>query len=39
MLISENPTFGTQTKIVSPRIEIRWNPAPTMVRSNFTSSK
>ncbi|MGV7185715.1 hypothetical protein [Xanthomonas axonopodis] len=27
MLISENPTFGTQTKIVSPRIEIRWNPA------------
>lgn len=26
MLISENPTFGTQTKIVSPRIEIRWNP-------------
>ncbi|MBB5860234.1 hypothetical protein [Xanthomonas arboricola] len=27
MLISENLTFGTQTKIVSPRIEIRWNPA------------
>lgn len=27
MLISENPTFGTQTKIVAPRIEIRWNPA------------
>ncbi|MBB2805936.1 hypothetical protein XarbCFBP7604_09660 [Xanthomonas arboricola] len=27
MLISENPTFGTQTKIVSPRIDIRWNPA------------
>ncbi|PPU46756.1 hypothetical protein XarbCFBP7697_13965 [Xanthomonas arboricola] len=27
MLISENPTFGTQTKIVSPRIEIRWDPA------------
>ncbi|MEA9550548.1 hypothetical protein VC253_01550 [Xanthomonas campestris] len=27
MLISDNPTFGTQTKIVSPRIEIRWNPA------------
>ncbi|MEA9886539.1 hypothetical protein VDG05_19805 [Xanthomonas campestris pv. raphani] len=27
MIISENPTFGTQTKIVSPRIEIRWNPA------------
>ncbi|OBR78820.1 hypothetical protein A7D35_02630 [Xanthomonas arboricola] len=27
MLISENPTFGTQTKIVSPRIEIRWNPS------------
>ncbi|CAD7382773.1 hypothetical protein [Xanthomonas arboricola] len=27
MLISENPTFGTQTKIVSPRIEIRWNSA------------
>ncbi|NJC38130.1 hypothetical protein GGR60_002684 [Xanthomonas arboricola] len=26
MIISENPTFGTQTKIVSPRIEIRWNP-------------
>ncbi|QHG87924.1 hypothetical protein ACCQ13_14630 [Xanthomonas sp. NCPPB 1638] len=27
MLISENLTFGTQTKIVSPRIEIRWDPA------------
>ncbi|RWU12479.1 hypothetical protein [Xanthomonas phaseoli] len=27
MLISENTTFGTQTKIVSPRIEIRWDPA------------
>ncbi|MGQ5267424.1 hypothetical protein [Xanthomonas arboricola] len=27
MIISENPTFGTQTKIVAPRIEIRWNPA------------
>ncbi|MBB3845266.1 hypothetical protein [Xanthomonas arboricola] len=27
MLISENPTFGTQTKIVSPRIEIRWSSA------------
>ena len=27
MLISENPTFGTQTKIVSPLIEIRWDPA------------
>lgn len=27
MLISENQTFGTQTRIVSPRIEIRWNPA------------
>lgn len=27
MIISENATFGTQTKIVSPRIEIRWNPA------------
>lgn len=27
MLISDNPAFGTQTKIVSPRIEIRWNPA------------
>ncbi|KGK59560.1 hypothetical protein NC00_01155 [Xanthomonas cannabis pv. phaseoli] len=27
MLISENPTFGTQTRIVSPRIEIRWDPA------------
>ncbi|MBB4722684.1 hypothetical protein [Xanthomonas euvesicatoria] len=27
MLINENTTFGTQTKIVSPRIEIRWNPA------------
>ncbi|MBB4604125.1 hypothetical protein GGR59_000330 [Xanthomonas arboricola] len=26
MIISENPTFGTQTKIVAPRIEIRWNP-------------
>ncbi|PPU41162.1 hypothetical protein [Xanthomonas arboricola] len=26
MIISENPTFGTQTKIVSPRIEIRWDP-------------
>ncbi|MEB2187732.1 hypothetical protein VDS18_17825 [Xanthomonas campestris pv. campestris] len=26
MLISENTTFGTQTRIVSPRIEIRWNP-------------
>ncbi|RFF51739.1 hypothetical protein [Xanthomonas campestris] len=27
MLISENTTFGTQTRIVSPRIEIRWDPA------------
>lgn len=27
MIISENPTFGTQTKIVAPRIEIRWDPA------------
>ncbi|APP76878.1 hypothetical protein [Xanthomonas vesicatoria] len=27
MLISENPTFGTETRIVSPRIEIRWDPA------------
>ncbi|MBB3759202.1 hypothetical protein [Xanthomonas arboricola] len=27
MIISENHTFGTQTKIVAPRIEIRWNPA------------
>ncbi|MCC4588773.1 hypothetical protein LL962_16970 [Xanthomonas sp. NCPPB 1067] len=27
MLISENPIFGTQTRIVSPRIEIRWSPA------------
>lgn len=27
MIISENRTFGTQTKIVAPRIEIRWNPA------------
>ncbi|MGV7193708.1 hypothetical protein [Xanthomonas axonopodis] len=27
MLISENTTFGTQTKIVAPRIEIRWDPA------------
>ncbi|PPU32163.1 hypothetical protein [Xanthomonas sp. CFBP 7912] len=27
MIISENRTFGTQTKIVSPRIEIRWDPA------------
>ncbi|WP_311238261.1 MULTISPECIES: hypothetical protein [unclassified Xanthomonas] len=26
-IISENPIFGTQTKIVSPRIEIRWDPA------------
>ncbi|MCC8671657.1 hypothetical protein LN461_20210 [Xanthomonas arboricola] len=27
MIISENSTFGTQTRIVSPRIEIRWDPA------------
>ncbi|NIJ91865.1 hypothetical protein FHT12_000523 [Xanthomonas campestris] len=27
MIISENPAFGTQTKIVAPRIEIRWDPA------------
>ncbi|MCC3253691.1 hypothetical protein [Xanthomonas campestris] len=26
-IISENKTFGTQTKVVSPRIEIRWDPA------------
>ncbi|MCP3048319.1 hypothetical protein K6X13_14650 [Xanthomonas euvesicatoria pv. allii] len=26
-IISENRTFGTQTKVVSPRIEIRWDPA------------
>ncbi|MEN9192784.1 hypothetical protein AB3094_14935 [Xanthomonas euvesicatoria] len=26
-IISENLTFGTQTKVVSPRIEIRWDPA------------
>lgn len=27
MVINENTTFGTQTRIVSPRIEIRWDPA------------
>ncbi|WP_434990036.1 hypothetical protein [Xanthomonas melonis] len=27
MIISENTTFGTQTRVVSPRIEIRWDPA------------
>ncbi|MBB5881232.1 hypothetical protein GGR74_002435 [Xanthomonas arboricola] len=26
MIINENPAFGTQTRIVSPRIEIRWDP-------------
>ncbi|MCD0281321.1 hypothetical protein JWH04_20655 [Xanthomonas melonis] len=26
-IISENPAFGTQTKVVSPRIEILWDPA------------
>ncbi|WDM68884.1 hypothetical protein [Xanthomonas cucurbitae] len=26
-IISENKTFGTQAKVVSPRIEVRWDPA------------
>ncbi|WP_126945694.1 hypothetical protein [Xanthomonas sp. BRIP62418] len=27
MIISQNPTFGTTTRLLAPRIEIRWDPA------------
>lgn len=27
MIISQNPTFGTTTRLLAPRIEIAWDPA------------